>query len=76
MGINVSNYVVFYLSIGAQMALEFVNHDPNILSDYELLMVIQDTQCKADLVMKQFMYFVVNDTHPVAGILGKCLLDY
>ncbi len=57
------------------MALEFVNHDPGILMDYELMLVIQDTQCKADLVIKQFMYFVVNDTHPVAGILGKLIIN-
>ncbi len=53
------------------MALELINNDPNILSDYELIMLIQDTQCKSDVVMKQFMYFLVNTTHPIAGVLGR-----
>ncbi len=53
------------------MALELINHDPKILPDYELIMLIQDTQCKSDVVMKQFLYFVVNTTRPIAGILGE-----
>ncbi len=52
------------------MALELINNDTNILSDYELILLIQDTQCKSDVVMKQFMYFLVNRTQPVAGVLG------
>ncbi|KAI0225558.1 hypothetical protein LSAT2_023695 [Lamellibrachia satsuma] len=55
---------------GAQMALEFINQDPDILSEYELVLLIQDTQCKTDLVIKQFLYYLVNDTNPIAGILG------
>ena len=53
------------------MALELINHDPNILPDYELIMNIQDTQCKSDVVMKQFMHLIVNRTRPIAGILGE-----
>ena len=53
------------------MALEYINRDNAILPDYEIIMIIQDTQCKSDVVMKQFMYFLVNNSHPVAGILGK-----
>ena len=56
--------------LGAQMALEFINQDPDILSEYELVLLIQDTQCKTDLVIKQFLYYLVNDTNPIAGILG------
>ena len=52
------------------MALEFINQDPDILSEYELVLLIQDTQCKTDLVIKQFLYYLVNDTNPIAGILG------
>ena len=53
------------------MALEYINADPTVLPDYEIVMLIRDTQCKADIVMKQFMHFIVNETHPIAGILGK-----
>lgn len=57
--------------VGAQMAVEYINADPSILEDYEITMLIRDTQCKADIVMKQFMHFIVNETHPIAGIVGK-----
>ena len=63
--------IIFLIHAGAQMALEIINHDPDILPDYELNMLIQDTQCKSDVVMKQFMYLTVNRTRPIAGILGK-----
>ena len=52
------------------MALELINHDPDILPDYELIMLIQDTKCRSDIVMKQFMHLIVNTTRPIAGILG------
>ncbi|ELU06196.1 hypothetical protein CAPTEDRAFT_136189, partial [Capitella teleta] len=55
---------------GAKMAVEAVNSDENILQDYEIVLLQKDTQCKADLVMKQFIYYVENETHPVVGILG------
>ena len=55
---------------GAQMALELINQDPEILGENELVLLIQDTQCKTDLVIKQFLYYLVNDTYPIAGILG------
>ena len=53
------------------MALEFINRDPKILSEYELILLIQDTQCKTDVVIKQFLYYLVNETYPLAGILGR-----
>lgn len=53
------------------MAVEAVNSDENILQDYEIVLLQKDTQCKADLVMKQFIYYVENETHPVVGILGE-----
>ena len=55
------------------MAVEYVNRDPNILADYELILLVQDTQCKVDIAMTQFLQYVVNKTHPIAGILGLFL---
>jgi hypothetical protein len=55
---------------GAQMAVEAINANDAILRDYELVLLETDTQCKVDLVMKQFIYYIENQTHPVAGILG------
>lgn len=54
----------------AQMAIEYINSDPSILGDYDLQMLVVDTQCKVDLAMKHFLEYVVDKTHPIAGILG------
>ena len=53
------------------MAVEYINSDPNILRDYELELKLSDTQCKVDIAMKHFLNYVVDKTHPIAGILGK-----
>jgi ABC-type branched-subunit amino acid transport system substrate-binding protein len=56
---------------GAQMAIEYINSDPTILGDYELKMLVVDTQCTVNLAMEQFLNYVVDKTYPIAGILGK-----
>lgn len=56
--------------LGAEMAENFVNADPSILQNYELVVIKKNPDCRTDLVLKQFMYYTVNDTHPVVGILG------
>ena len=53
------------------MAEKYVNADPNILQNYEIVVIKKDSECKTDLVLKQFMYFSVNESHPVVGILGE-----
>jgi len=53
------------------MAVEYVNSDPAILHDYVLHLLLQDTQCKVDLAMTQFLQYAINRTYPIAGILGK-----
>lgn len=53
------------------MAVEYVNSDDNILPDYDLQLLVQDTRCQVDVAMAQFLQYVVNKTHPIAGILGK-----
>ena len=63
--------LTYLLQIGALMALEFINRNSSILPDYEIIIIVQDTQCKSDVVMKQFLHFLVNTTHPVSAILGK-----
>jgi len=55
---------------GAKMAVENVNADSSILTDYELVLLVQDTQCKVDLTMKHFVQYISNKTHPIAGIVG------
>ena len=61
--------------IAAKMGVEAVNADKSVLKDYELVLLEKDTQCKVDLVMKQFIYYIENETHPVAGILGESSVD-
>ena len=56
---------------GAMMAIEYINNNPEILADYELTLLIQDTQCKVDVAMTQFLQYAINKTHPIAGILGE-----
>ena len=58
------------------MALEYINSHTGILSDYELKLKVVDTQCKGDIAMKQFMHLISNDTHPIAGIIGKSHIDH
>jgi hypothetical protein len=53
------------------MAIEYINSDPSILGDYELQMLVVDTQCKVDFAMKYFLQYVVDKTRPIAGILGR-----
>ena len=60
-----------YSFIGAMMAIEYINNNPEILADYELTLLIQDTQCKVDVAMTQFLQYAINKTNPIAGILGE-----
>lgn len=53
------------------MAIQLINKDPNILTNYELVMLHSDTQCRSDVAMKQFMFYLSNSTHPIAGIVGR-----
>ena len=53
------------------MAQEHINRDDRFLADYDISLVIKDTECKTDIAMKELMHFMVNETHPIVGILGK-----
>jgi len=56
---------------GALMAVEYINRDSSILGDYQLDLLVEDTECKVDIAMKHFLHYAVDGEHPVAGILGK-----
>ena len=53
------------------MALQLINQNSKILEDYQLEMLVQDTLCKSDVVMKKFISYLANVTHPIAGVLGR-----
>jgi len=57
---------------GALMAVEYINRDSSILGDYQLDLLVEDTECKVDVAMKHFLHYAVDGVLPVAGILGKC----
>jgi len=56
---------------GALMAVEYINRDSSILGNYQLDLLVEDTECKVDIAMKHFLHYAVDEEHPVAGILGK-----
>ncbi|GFS16037.1 guanylate cyclase [Elysia marginata] len=53
----------------AELALDMVNEDPDILPSYRLEMIVNDTQCKHDTAMGQFIAFQRRQP-PITGILG------
>jgi len=57
------------------MAIEYINRDRTILGDYQLDLLVEDTECKVDVAMKHFLYYAVDGEHPVAGILGEFSLQ-
>merc|ERR1719244_515962 len=63
----------------AQMAVEDVNHNSNILNSHELVLDINDGQCEADVVMKRFIDIIkTNDAskfRSTVGMLGPACSD-
>ncbi|XP_052822135.1 uncharacterized protein LOC106880693 isoform X4 [Octopus bimaculoides] len=59
----------------AEMAIEWVNADTNVLPNHELHLLIKDTQCRTDVAMRSFIDLATNTTIPIAGILGPGCTD-
>ncbi|CAH3138826.1 unnamed protein product [Porites lobata] len=56
---------------GALMALERINQDDRILTNYSLELLIEDTQCKTSLVLNAFIDFMSRSHNKsIAGIIG------
>lgn len=54
------------------MALEAVNANDSVLRDYNLKMKVNNGECKAEAVMKTFIYYVLfNIYKKLVGILGE-----
>ena len=60
-----------FFAVGALMALEEINQDYKILSNYSLELIIEDTQCKTALILNAFIDFM-SQAHnkSIVGILG------
>ena len=56
---------------GAILALKLIDKSEAILKNYKLDMIAHDTKCQPDIVLAYFLNFLVNVTHPIAGILGN-----
>ena len=61
----------------AQMAVEDVNHNSDILGNHNLVLSINDGKCEADVVMKRFIDIIkTKDTsrfRSTVGMLGLTL---
>ncbi|XP_064640093.1 uncharacterized protein LOC135495414 isoform X1 [Lineus longissimus] len=52
------------------MATDLINKNTSLLADYNLKVLVQDTKCAPDEVMKAFIKYVTNKTHPIVAVLG------
>ena len=64
-------YTAKSIVLAAQMAKNAINHNKTILRDYNLKMLVNDGQCKSDLVMKSFIDYILHNFYSkLIGILG------
>lgn len=57
--------------IAAMMAKEAINVNNTILRDYNFTLLVNDGQCKSDMVMRSFIdYIVHNQYEKLVGVLG------
>ena len=55
----------------ATLALDAVNRNTTILRDYRLSLLANDGMCQADVVMKIFIRYILDDHYgKLVGILG------
>ena len=57
-------------SLGADMAVSYINRNRTLLPNYELVLLRSDTQCRSDLAIRQYIRYYGNTTQPIAGIVG------
>jgi len=62
--------------VGALMAVEYINRDSSILGNYQLDLLVEDSECRVDIAMKHFLHYAVDGEHTVAGILGKYFIYF
>ncbi|XP_048752685.2 atrial natriuretic peptide receptor 2-like isoform X2 [Ostrea edulis] len=64
------------LKAAAELAVRRVNLDKAVLPKYDLQVLYIDSQCKADVAMKEFIKYVQNNHFgPIAGVLGPACSD-
>mgnify|MGYP001794146040 CR=1 FL=1 len=55
---------------GAHMAVERINADPKVLNDYELVLRVQPTQCRRELVIDAYITYLDQPDQNIIGVLG------
>lgn len=71
-----SSYTAKGIVTAARMAKEAVNRNSSILRDYDLNLLVHDGQCRADMVMKRFIDYIVNNYYKnLLGVLGPACSD-
>ncbi|XP_063228981.1 atrial natriuretic peptide receptor 2-like [Bacillus rossius redtenbacheri] len=74
--ISGSSYTAKGIARAALMALTAVNKNDTILRDYQLVLNVDNGQCKSDVVMKTFIEYIIFDMYnELAGILGPACSD-
>ncbi|XP_021935929.1 receptor-type guanylate cyclase gcy-4-like isoform X2 [Zootermopsis nevadensis] len=74
--ISGSSYIAKGIVRAAEMALEAVNANDSVLRDYNLKMKVNNGECKAEAVMKTFIYYVLFNVYKkLVGILGPACSD-
>ncbi|XP_012937195.1 uncharacterized protein LOC101848348 [Aplysia californica] len=63
------------LVLGAKLAVELVNLDPNTLPNHTLELLVADTECQYDTAISRFISMVLEPEPPIVGILGTGCSD-
>ncbi|XP_014251648.1 receptor-type guanylate cyclase gcy-19-like [Cimex lectularius] len=62
--------------VGATMAIKAINNNTRVLQDYKLELLLDNGECKADIVMRTFINYIFNNNYPqLVGILGPACSD-
>lgn len=61
---------------GAVLAQNLINQDPNILTDYQLHLVVENGRCRTDSVVKIFIQYITDFYYnSLLGVLGPACSD-
>jgi hypothetical protein len=57
----------------AGLAIDLVNNDSSTLPSHELVLIVNDTQCQADVAMNNFIKLMLKQSHSfkILGVLGN-----
>lgn len=71
-----SSYTAKGIVLAARMAKEAINKNSTLLENYNLNLLAHDGQCRADMVMKRFIDYIVHKYYEnLVGVLGPACSD-